>query len=330
MMMNHPPPASSAKKRRYTDPFTRNPQSVPKRWRFEERDQDMLIDIYTHEGMMTNCQLEALHFAPDQPTANPRSAKRSAETRLQYLFHANKVERVPILSLGEGRSTIANTLAPDGVNFVASFLGIDRAQVNWRPKIMKNKPTSHYHSMLVNDVRLVFERIRRTTGIKVELWIGERAMKSRHRQDKLPFLPTGGRKSYKKAPDGFFTLEYPQYEYPQQQVQPVSFFLEVDRGTESNAVWAEKVMAYEQFRQSGLAQQHYGVKNFRVLVTTTTRRRLTNLVKTTLKAGNGQFYWFTVQDKVDIFQPWTILNDIWTVAGWQGSYSLKTLKFKPK
>lgn len=327
MTQKHP---SSSAKRTYTDPFTRNPASVPKRWRFEERDQNMPVDIYIHEGLLTNCQLEALHFAPDQPTDNPRSAKRSAETRSQYLFHSGYLDRIEVQSLGPGRSTIANILAPAGVNFVTARLGVDRKQVNWRPKIVKNKPTSLYHSILVNDVRIVFERVGRTTELTLKTWLGERTMKSQRMADKIPFLQRKDRKSYKKAPDGAFALEYPPNEYQDKQVQPVGFFLEVDRGTESNAIWAEKVMAYEQFRQSGLAQQYYEVKNFRVLVTTTTRRRLNNLVKTTLKTGGGQFYWFTVQDKVDIFQPWTILDDIWTVAGWQGSYSLKTLKLKPK
>ena len=328
--MNHPPPPSSAKKRRYTDPFTRNPASVPKGWRNEERDQAIPVDIYTHEGLLTKCQIEALHFAPDQPTDNPRSAKRSAETRSQYLFHSGYLDRMEVQSLGPGRSTIANVLAPAGVDFVTARLGADRKQVNWRPKIVKNKPTSLYHSILVNDVRIVFERIERTTDLTLKTWLGERMLKSKQMADKIPFLQTGTRKSAKKAPDGAFALEYPAHEYGDQPVQPAGFFLEVDRGTESNAVWGEKVTAYEQFRQSGLPQKYYGVTNFRVLVTVSSPQRLHNLVKTTLKAGGGHFYWFCLQQQIDIFRPWGILGEIWMVAGWEGQYSLKTLIPNPK
>ncbi len=322
MIRKHP---SSSAKRSYTQPLTRNPASVPKRWRFEQRDKDMLVIIYTHEGMLINCQLEALYFAPDQATDNPRSAKRSAETRLQYLFHKGYTYRIQIQSLGEGRATIANTLAPAGVDYVTATLGVDRKWVNRKPKIVKNKPTTHYHSMLVNDVRIVFERVVRTTNLELKTWVGERAMKSKKMADKIPFLTTEAGDLYKKAPDGAFALEYPATEYPDNQVQPVGFFLEVDRGNENNSVWAEKVIAYEQFRQSGLAEEYYGVKNFRVLVTVSSPDRLANLVETTRQAEGGSFYWFTVQQNADIFRPHLILGDIWTVVGWEGVYSLKTL-----
>ena len=114
--MTQKPSVSSADptKRTYTQPFVRDPDSVPKRWYFEERDQEMLVATHTHEGMLTSCQFEALFFAPALPTVNPRSAKRSAETRLQYLFHKSYLERLPVQSLGQGRSTIAHILGPAG------------------------------------------------------------------------------------------------------------------------------------------------------------------------------------------------------------------------
>jgi hypothetical protein len=319
-------------KHSYTQPDIRNPQSVPKRWRFEKRDKNILIAFPTYEGMMTSCQVEARFFAPDQPTSNPRSAKRSAETRLQYLFHKGYINRIKINSLGEGRSTIINVLAPAGVDYVTARLGIDRALVNWSPKITKNKPSSHYHSLLVTDVHIVFERVVKMTDLKLKTWTGERALKSKQMQDRIPFLVTETGTSYKKAPDGVFALEYPASEYQDNLVQPVGFFLEVDCGTESNSVWAEKVRAYEQFRQQGLSQQYYGVKNFRVLVTVSSQQRLNNLVETTQRVGGGKgkYYWFTLQSNVDIFRPQLILADIWRGAGWSGKHSLKSLRPDPE
>lgn len=317
-------------RRTYTSPFVRNPASVPKRWRFEKRDRKMLVTIFNYEGMLTSCQLEALHFAPSELTDRPRSAKRSAETRLQYLYHQGYLDRLQVLSLGEGRSTIVNLLDQAGIDYVTATLGLNRTTVNWRPKIVKNKPTTLYHSLLVNDVRLVFERVAQLTELKLKHWIGERAMKSKRMRDEIPFLMSGARKSFKKAPDGAFALEYPATDYPDQKIQPVGFFLEVDRGTESHSVWMEKVMAYEQFRQSGLSEQYYGVKNFRVLVTATSTRRLNSLMETTQKTGGRSYYWFALQKNIDIFRPHQLLEDIWSVIGWQGRYSLKSLKINPK
>lgn len=313
-------------KRPYTQAFVRHPDSVPTRWRLEARDLAMLEAIYQHEGMLTNCQLEALFFAPSQPTDNPRSAKRSAETRLQYLYHRGFVDRLPLSGLGPGRSAIVNILDHVGVNEITMRLGLDRARVYWRPKIVKNKPSSHLHSILVNDVRVAFERAVQTANLILTTWMGERLLKSKAMQGKLPFLATGFTKSAVKAPDSAFFLKYPAEEYVEGQVKPVGFFVEVDRGTENNTVWAEKVRAFEEFRSSGLAEQYYGVTNFRILVTAATSKRLENLVKTTIKAGGGPFYWFTLQENADIFQPWRVLAEIWTVAGWEGRYSLKSLK----
>ena len=67
---------------------------------------------------------------------------------------------------------------------------------------------------------------------------------------KIPFFISGGHKSYKKAPDGAFTLEYPAAKYSDNRVKPVGFFLEVDRGTESNAVWGEKVSYFKWLKTS--------------------------------------------------------------------------------
>lgn len=313
-------------KRTYTQPFVRRPGSVPKRWRLETRDRSMLDAIYRYEGMLTHCQLEALFFAPNQPTDNPRSARRSAETRLQYLYHQGYLDRLYLPGLGPGRSALINILDRVGIDEVTMRLGLDRAQVNWRPKIVKNKPSSHLHSILVTDLRIVFERAVRTTPLTLSTWIGERALKSKAMQGKLPYLTTGFTKSAKKAPDSAFSLKYPAEEYLDGQVKPVGFFVEVDRGTEANTVWVEKVRSFEEFRLSGLSEQYYGVTNFRILVTVATPKRLDNLIKTTLKAGGGPYYWFTLQENIDIFQPWRILTEIWTVAGWEGQHSLKSLK----
>ena len=314
-------------KQNYTSPFTRDPDSVPKRWRLTERDKQAFIAIYEHEGLLTSCQLEALLFTP-QLTDSPRSAKRSAETRLQYSFHKSYLDRISVPKIEKGRSTIGNLLDCDGIDYVVRTLGVDRTLVAWRPKITKNKPSSHYHSLLVNDVRIAFERIGKNTELHLSWWIGERKLKSKDMRDKIPYLVSRERKIYKKAPDGAFALEYPPHQYPHNRVQPVGFFLEVDRGTESNNVWAEKIRAYEQFRKRSLSLRHFGFKNFRVLVTVSSQKRLLNLMETTHKAGGGTYYWFTTQDNCDIFRPTKMLDDIWKVIGWEGQYSLRSLNPK--
>ena len=70
-------------------------------------------------------------------------------------------------------------------------------------------------------------------------------------------------------PDGYFTLQTPGLTKP--------FFLEVDLGYERGRVWDQKVRQYMRLAVSGDYERRFGQKSFRVLVITTTGRRVESL-----------------------------------------------------
>ena len=87
-------------------------------------------------------------------------------------------------------------------------------------------------------------------------------------------------------PDGYFVLRGPS--------RTVAAFVEVDLGHERRAVWRDKVRAYSDFAVSGDYERRFGTKQFRVLVITTTERRLESLRVTTAVITNKIFRFTTL------------------------------------
>jgi hypothetical protein len=134
-------------------------------------------------------------------------------------------------------------------------------------------------------------------------------------QEKIPYLVRGAR-IIRKYADGYFTLRLPSTQ------RQAHFCLEIDQGTMTNPRWQEKVKAYQEFRQSGQSERQWGTRNFRVLAVTTSERRLTNLKKATEQARGDHFFWFTTFEKVNIWEPETILDAVWLVATKDSSATL--------
>lgn len=81
-------------------------------------------------------------------------------------------------------------------------------------------------------------------------------------------------------------------------------FLEIDMGTETARVWKRKVAEYLSFAVSGGFQEHFGVAQFRVLVITTSAKRLQNLAKVISKI-TPKLFWLTTLEEFKANGPWT-------------------------
>lgn len=88
-------------------------------------------------------------------------------------------------------------------------------------------------------------------------------------------------------PDGYFVLTGP--------TRTVAAFVEIDLGHERREVWREKVRKYAEFAMSGTYPRIFGREQFRVLVATTTERRLRSL-QTTVSSITAKIFWFTTLD----------------------------------
>jgi Replication-relaxation len=95
-------------------------------------------------------------------------------------------------------------------------------------------------------------------------------------------------KSVPLMPDGYFELKHPSGVFP--------MFCEVDRGTETLKVWAQKISLYLQLAVGEEFQRLFGQERFRVLVAASSERRLQNLRRQTLKHTEKIFWFANLQD----------------------------------
>ena len=268
-----------------------------------DRDQQIVLAIYEHR-LLSAHQIEALFFPSSSPQSHSR--RTACQRRLQLLYHHGFLACLPQpVVLGEGRVPFVYALDEAGAYLVATLLGVDSGEVNWKPKHNQISTQFLDHTLAINDVRVVLQQLVRRGHLELGQWVDEGALKSAERQEAVPYMMQGAR-VVRKYPDGYFTLVVND--------RQAYFFLEVDRGTESNVRWQEKIKAYHEFRESGESQRHYSTRNFRVLTVTTSDQRLQNLKKATEKAEGDHYFWFTIQERIDIWQPGCFLEPIWSIA----------------
>lgn len=101
----------------------------------------------------------------------------------------------------------------------------------------------------------------------------------------------------KLIPDGYVELATP--------AQTVRAFLEVDLGTESLAIWKEKVRQYLRLAVSGEFERRFGEERFRVLVIAHSERRQ-HSIRGTVATLTDKLFWFADEKSVcekDFFGP---------------------------
>lgn len=269
--------------------------------RLTKRDIQIVQTVSTYR-LLSSAQIEALVF----PSDTPRGRQSSCQRRLQLLYHHGHLDRLPMpVILGEGRFPHVYVLDQAGAALVAATQGVDLTTVAWRPHHNLLESPFIFHTLAINDVRVVITLLVQANHFELVEWIDEAGFRAA--KDKVPFRMRGVQ-VVRNYPDGYFGLTLPR------STQPAHFFLEVDQGTMSLTRWKEKVQAYIEFRARGLSEHHYGTRNFRVLTVTTSSQRLTNLKRASEQAGADHFFWFTTQAQVDIWNPGQLLQPIWSVA----------------
>ena len=297
MMINMPD------KKKYLPSHKRadNPPSM----RLTKRDMDIIRAVYRYR-LLSSPQIEALFFP--FPPDKPHSRQTSCQRRLQLLFHHNYLDRVPVpVILGEGRKPSVYELAKKGADLMARESGQDRADIGWEPNYDTYGQSFIDHTLAVNNLRVVVELLCQHSDLELQEWVGESDFRTAAYKERVPYRMRGARVT-RIFPDGYFAILTPFSD------KLLHFFVEVDRGTMTNSRWQEKMRAYSQYRSSGLSQQHYQTRNFRVLAIAPTQARLKNLLKASEKVGADHHFWFTEEAHIDIWQPEKLLELIWQVG----------------
>ena len=182
-------------------------------------------------------------------------------------------------------------------------------EIKWNEKQNKVEPFFIEHILAINDVRIAFLKAVLATKEYELFWFNEQEVKAW--KEKVDDHENSG-KTLPITPDAFLYLIGKN--------KKAYYFLEVDRATESNRRWRDKIKGYVEYVKSGKYQARFKTEALRVLTISTGKERIANLMKTTQSVENAYFFLFATFDQVKgnniIFKP------IWKTTGEEGLISL--------
>jgi hypothetical protein len=148
-------------------------------------------------------------------------------------------------------------------------------------------------SLKINDVRVSITLACRANNWELEEWRDESEF--RRNPDHVTISDSRGKRFNKPVlPDGYFRLG----NLPRGATGRAHFMLEVDRATEPHHKVKPQILVYQAYTTSGQFQERYNAKSLRILIVTTTHRRLENLKAVVKSVGGDRKYWFTTFDKI--------------------------------
>jgi DNA-binding Lrp family transcriptional regulator len=273
-----------------------------------ERDHDIIRLVHRHRFLRSS-QIAALIGG------SPQQLLR----RLQLLYHHGYLERpraqIDYYHRGGTRPLIYG-LGNKGGTLLKRELGVGSPGVSWGEKNRSVRGIFLEHALLVSDVMVALELACRKEGHIRLSWIDQFP----HRHEKGRQRPFQWKVSLQSdiklgvIPDRVFALEFPDQNGGSNRVH---FFLEADRGTMpvtrkhlSQTSFRRKLLAYEATWSKSIHRTQFGFNRFRVLVVTTSPKRLTSIIEAARELPRGQGL-FLFTDIESLRRSSSILNHLW-------------------
>ncbi|MHB8276742.1 MAG: replication-relaxation family protein [Candidatus Humimicrobiaceae bacterium] len=262
---------------------------TPPPMRLTDRDKRIVEAVYQLR-FLTRDQIKLLEFGEGSMTACQRG--------LSLLYHNGYLSAVhkPIPT-GYGSSKRVYCLSKKGAGLIAHLYSEEEArEIKWNEKLNKVEPFFIEHTLAINDVKIAFLKAVLETKEYELFWFNEQEVKAwKEKVDD----PENSGKTLPITPDAFLYLIGKN--------KKAYYFLEVDRATESNCRWRDKIKGYVEYVKSGKYQAKFKTEALRVLTISTSKERIANLIKTTQSVENAYFFLFAtfeqIKDKNNIFKP---------------------------
>jgi protein involved in plasmid replication-relaxation len=250
----------------------------------QARDEVIIEAVYDY-GILSGEQIEQL-------IGFGCTTRRNA--RLRVLFDHRFLDRKFLPTL-QGSPKALYLPGRRAIEVLSRTLGVDSQRVALRIKrIRETKELFLNHRLQVNEARLAFSLgIKANPDTRLDLWQTEPELSG------SPLIPDA----------------YCRYIY---QEKRWSFFLELDRSTESHKRFKAKLETYLDYGFSGKYGQQFGGKFFRVLIAAPTQARASNLKKLTEKITDKMF-WFAV---IGDIRSETVFQPIWHRPRRDGRFAL--------
>jgi len=277
----------------------------PPPMRLTERDQRIVEWVYLFR-FLTREHIHLLEFKDKSIAA--------CQKRLTFLYHNGYLDAIlkPIPS-GYGSSKRVYCLSEKGKELIVHMYdSIDPKEIKWKKSYNDVEGYFLEHTLAINDVRVALTVATREKGYALE-WTPEWELKAL--KEKIEDPEKSG-KYIAVTPDSYFVIKA--------EGKKACFLLEADRATEANKRFKEKVRGYVEYVRTKKYQERYKTSSLRVLVVTTTKERLKNLMNTTQSIDGASFFWFTTFDKANFRDILSI--PIWKIINKEEPDSLLGLK----
>jgi len=314
----------------------------------QERDTDIFETIYDLRFATVN------HLVALFPSTNEKLINPNAEFKAGAKGIANRLSKLARQKLGHnylkrigypfrlGTQPSVYTIEEKAARVLADQRGYDLSelltQIRYTEKYFGSRSYKQFfldHRLGINDFRvalIVALRQHQTADWlrnekKIPYWVEP----TTRDDQKITVTPTrediptiNGRLIAKpnhklhRTPDATFILKPNK-----NQAHTTAHIYERDRGTETHARVATKLLCYFKWWQDKQHQQLFGTKHLKVLVETENEKRLKNMIEqAALKINHGKgsrIFWFTTTDKITLDNPDNTLQPIWTI-GHQNEY----------
>jgi len=255
-----------------------------------KRDKEALIAIYYHRCLTTE-QLAEMFFMYDGKGNLNNQASLIARRRLRKMFDFCLVDRF-FIDVGENNGSSQAHIVLDtlGAKIVAGLLNLPLSELQWRYEMNETRLPYLEHMIKINNCYLCLLRMARNHGHEMTVFHTENHVRHEFKywNQRIVFNPDAYGQ-YWMGDDGFH------------------FFLELDNGTMTPAVFQKKHQRYTTFYASEEYSKHY--ENFPLVLTvTTTWERAIQLRKLIQKVDDTDVEWYFTSE--DLFEK-NPLGAIW-------------------
>ncbi len=278
-------------KRPYT-PIMERQENI--RFRLQSRDIEILKVINRYRYLRMN-QIKRLVFPENR---SPQSARK----RLKYLFHNRFLGRInPFVQPGAGQPDTAYFLEKDGAQLLAEQCPDE--EIFFYGKSARVQYAFLNHALELSEFRMYLEiALKNYPRVELGRFIADFELKShfdraigknRYKLFHEVEHPIDHRR-YVVYPDGLIILKGTG-EYAHHQKL---YFLEIDRGTEGLRRIQEKIIGYHLYKTQGVFHKFGKFRNFKVLIQTTSPKRVQNMRKALTNMDSSHLVWITDREKV--------------------------------
>jgi hypothetical protein len=293
------------------------------RMRMTQRDFDIIHAVYKYRALTTS-QIEALLFPPSP--GRPYSRKKRCQARLRLLFlHSWLFRDAQHLKPSEAKQPLVYTLDRKGIEHLAVELDLKPKQVGRRssPRLASASYSFLQHTLLVNELQILFEVAIRRQGFELIEWRDEGTLRGYN--DKVTITgPRDAKQTLTVIPDLYLWLSTGVRDFHNFcEVDLKNLVIKYDK--DEGRDWKRKVRGYIEYYDSGKYHERYPAagKSMRVLVVTLTEARLANIENEAIGKVAGKRkprFWLTTFGRLT---PDTILTEpVWRIAGRDGLHRL--------